>query len=123
MKRRKFLGLMGVGVAAPAIVRAESLMKIFVPPEKKIAVFGVAQFNSLTQFFTNWHEQVERDLLTKLRCGEWPTNNGGLPHIPDFILDRVLKPQQVKFALLDKNLPMIQCEGRMGRVYSEVLTP
>lgn len=34
--RRGFLGFMVGAVSAPAIAKAENLMKIFVPPEKKI---------------------------------------------------------------------------------------
>jgi hypothetical protein len=36
--RRGFLGMLVGAAAAPAIVKAENLMKIFVPPEKKIIV-------------------------------------------------------------------------------------
>ncbi len=36
MNRRGFLSAILAAGAAPAIVRAESLMKIFVPPERKI---------------------------------------------------------------------------------------
>lgn len=38
MNRRKFMGFLGLAVAAPAIVRAESLMKLYVPP--KIVIWG-----------------------------------------------------------------------------------
>lgn len=38
MNRRDFLKTTGLIVAAPAIVRAESLMKIWVPPEPKILI-------------------------------------------------------------------------------------
>lgn len=34
--RRSFLGFLGAGATAPAIVKAENLMKIFVPPAPKI---------------------------------------------------------------------------------------
>lgn len=38
MNRRGFLGSMLAAASAPAIVRAENLMKIVVPPEKKIII-------------------------------------------------------------------------------------
>ena len=36
ISRRGFLGAMLAAASAPAVVKAENLMKIFVPPEKKI---------------------------------------------------------------------------------------
>lgn len=36
MNRRNFLGAMLAAASAPAVVKAENLMKIFVPPERKI---------------------------------------------------------------------------------------
>lgn len=38
MNRRQFLQTSGALFCAPAIVKAENLMKIWVPPEKKIVV-------------------------------------------------------------------------------------
>jgi hypothetical protein len=40
MTRRGFLGAMLAACAAPAIVRADNIMKVFVPPERGIILWG-----------------------------------------------------------------------------------
>lgn len=51
--RRNFLGLMLGAAAAPVIVRSESLMKIFVPPQKKIITgMGlICDFDEVSSFY------------------------------------------------------------------------
>ena len=67
--RRGFLGAMFAAAAAPAIVRAESLMKIYVPPQV-IAYEGVGQAyanalaNSMHQTKERVIEQVAYDAYT-----------------------------------------------------------
>ena len=47
MNRRDFLKTMIAAAAAPAIVKAENIMKVWVPPEKKIITGELGHYNDL----------------------------------------------------------------------------
>lgn len=49
MNRRGFLGALAAGFAAPAIVRAESLMKIVVPKREIIGIERLFTFDSVNE--------------------------------------------------------------------------
>lgn len=59
MERRSFLKSIGFVMAAPAIVRAESLMKIVVP-KKELAI--PAEGRTITEFMQRWRDSVHDDI-------------------------------------------------------------
>jgi hypothetical protein len=62
--RRGFLGAMFAAAAAPAIVRAESLMKIYVPPQEiLLPTLEDAIYNDLTARYS--HSLTKSCLLTR----------------------------------------------------------
>lgn len=76
MNRRGFLKAMLAAAAAPAIVRAESLMKIYVPPEPKLfvpsdSIVQGMEFGKNDFTFETWVKKPETEGMILGGDGEW----------------------------------------------------
>lgn len=63
MNRRGFLGAILAGAAAPAVVKAESLMKIWVPPEPKIWTLSPIGKSPLEEFIAEHKKGIETSIF------------------------------------------------------------
>ncbi len=69
MNRRGFLTSILAAGAAPAVVKADSLMKIIVPPERKILV--VEPSNSLSELIDHTRIRCNNAAVTNFLIMEW----------------------------------------------------
>jgi hypothetical protein len=68
--RRGFLLGIGAALAAPAIVRADSLMKLWVPPKPKLVVEEVYWMSNRMFFVYNGGDQMVH-LSMPTKASEW----------------------------------------------------
>lgn len=62
MQRRSFLGAMLAAAAAPAIVRSESLMRIYTPPQKILTLDDIYQ-EAYGQFSSEYSKNLARSMM------------------------------------------------------------
>lgn len=70
MNRRSLLLGIGAALAAPAIVRADSLMKLWVPPKRKL-VTGAVYWTEGRQFFVYNGGEASVHLSMPTEASEW----------------------------------------------------
>jgi hypothetical protein len=114
--RRSFLGAMLAACAAPAVVKSDSLMKLWVPPKRaiqvmRVGVYDAAQIAMPAEWVDAHARDLERSILFGanhgLLVGDVIRTSAGLMAVVDSIrnnLEVTLAPETGRYVDFEKEL-------------------